>query len=396
MKASDIENATGPLPHAMRITMARFMTKYPSYAVIMMRLCKVSMSESIPTAATDGHSLWFNPTFFEGLTQPEREFILGHELMHVVMQHMARAKGYEQVTFGPDGKLFNPKKWNYAADYIINKMLHDSGVGKMPMGGLFDPNISWETQGASEVYCMIPDPPDDDDAGGSTPTDQHVAPDNSTQTPTPQQTQRALAQAASVEKKAGSGSDIFGKLLGDISSPKKDWRELLRSAVTNLMGHDEFSFERVNRRALVMNKMILPDAVGHTSNAVAIGFDISCSVSEAETNAFLSEMSGIMQDANPAGCKVFFINTKVVGVETVEDYSELPSLHIPQGGGTDLEVAYPSMAEEMLEFESDYSIIMLTDGETHTSEASNPGVPVIWVTTCATDLAYGDVIKLEL
>lgn len=67
----------------------------------------------IDTQATDGYNLLVNPWFTYNLTLEEKVFVLAHEIMHCVLNHMRRGKGH------------NPDKSNIAADYECNDTLAD-------------------------------------------------------------------------------------------------------------------------------------------------------------------------------------------------------------------------------------------------------------------------------
>ena len=70
-------------------------------------------NSDIPTACTDGTSIEYNPAFFLSLSEAERVFLLVHEAMHVALMHILRVKDKDR------------KKWDIAADYVINGMLVD-------------------------------------------------------------------------------------------------------------------------------------------------------------------------------------------------------------------------------------------------------------------------------
>lgn len=381
--------------HELTVTMAKLLLKQRGFAVILMQLVdKVTFTESIPTAGTDGASLFINPEYFFERTPSERIFLLCHELLHVVYHHAKRAAGYREITYGPDGNPFNRLKWNYAGDYYINKILDESKVGTFIQGGMFNPNIDTDKDSIDSIYLTLPDPPEG--GAGDGPVGVHILPDETTNTPSTQKTGRALESAAAAEKAAGRGAGTFSRMAQDILAPKKDWKELLRSAMVTLIGSDEMSFSKINRRYLALPPRIcMPDPVGHACNAVGIVIDTSGSVGQAEADAFINEVAGILDDAKPAATKLFFCDTTVHGVEPIENMDELRKVKWRSGGGTDMEAAWPVVAEHMAD-EGEYMIICLTDGFCYTYKSNEPPADVIWVTTSNEDLAYGTVIKLEL
>lgn len=68
----------------------------------------------IQTQATDGVNLFINPQFTYNLDLTEKVFLLAHEIMHCVLNHLRRGKGHE------------PHRSNIAADYECNITLSDA------------------------------------------------------------------------------------------------------------------------------------------------------------------------------------------------------------------------------------------------------------------------------
>lgn len=90
----------------------------------------------IDTQATDGYHLFVNPQFTSGLTFEEKVFVMAHECMHCVLDHMRRGKqaGHQH------------EQANIAADYEVNQTLVDLGLFKAStidrIGGLLDAKYS--------------------------------------------------------------------------------------------------------------------------------------------------------------------------------------------------------------------------------------------------------------
>ena len=70
-----------------------------------------TFDSSIPTACTNGKRVLFNPWFCDDLTDEELKFLVAHECLHPMLEHNYR-RGER-----------DPRKWNQAADYVINKLL---------------------------------------------------------------------------------------------------------------------------------------------------------------------------------------------------------------------------------------------------------------------------------
>lgn len=73
----------------------------------------------IETQATDGKDLLINPQFTYNLDFSQKVFVLAHEIMHCVLNHMRRAKNLG----------ITPKQANIAADYECNiSLAKDAGT----------------------------------------------------------------------------------------------------------------------------------------------------------------------------------------------------------------------------------------------------------------------------
>ncbi len=71
----------------------------------------------VKTQATDGYNIFVNPQFTYNLDFEQKVFVLGHEIMHCIMDHLRRGKQAGH----------NPQKSNIAADYEVNSSLVDLG-----------------------------------------------------------------------------------------------------------------------------------------------------------------------------------------------------------------------------------------------------------------------------
>ena len=98
----------------------RLLLKHPFFGNLATRLKLKNADDFCPTAATDGRHFYYNREFITPLTSEELDFLVGHEVMHCVYDHMERREGR-------DAQI-----WNMATDYVINGQLVHEGLGKMP------------------------------------------------------------------------------------------------------------------------------------------------------------------------------------------------------------------------------------------------------------------------
>lgn len=96
----------------------------------------------VPTQATDGYNIFINPQFTYNLDLTGKVFVMAHEIMHCLLNHLRRGKGHD------------PERSNIAADYEVNITLADMGLIKpaviTKLGGLIDSKYS--SWGYEKIY----------------------------------------------------------------------------------------------------------------------------------------------------------------------------------------------------------------------------------------------------
>ena len=92
------------------------MKTQPFYALLLMHL-KFALDLTCETAYTDGERIAFNPDFLKELDDRELQFVLMHEILHVVLQHCFRHQSdYETEAF------------DVACDIVVNSnIMHSFG-----------------------------------------------------------------------------------------------------------------------------------------------------------------------------------------------------------------------------------------------------------------------------
>src|SRR5271157_3864051 len=116
----------------------------PFFASILLGLNMVE-DKSAKTLNVDGETIRYNPDFMAKLNMQQTVFVLAHETMHCVLQHMHRMGNKELG------------KYNRAADYVINEILVNGKIGTMPDGGLKSTELVQAGGETTEgVYKLLP------------------------------------------------------------------------------------------------------------------------------------------------------------------------------------------------------------------------------------------------
>ena len=80
-------------------------------------------NKDIPTAGTDGETIYYNPEYLESLSIEDQVFVFAQEVCHIAFNHILRSEGKD------------PELWNIATDAVINQFLKRDGL-KIVEGGV--------------------------------------------------------------------------------------------------------------------------------------------------------------------------------------------------------------------------------------------------------------------
>ena len=334
---------------------------------------------SIRTAMTNGREIRYNPRFMDSMGDEERKFVVAHECFHPMLEHNFR-RGERQH-----------KRWNKAGDYVINQLLTDESIGKMPEFGLLNPQLYKAGNGSTDgIYNLLPDEPDDGSGGDGTEAMDDCADGGGS--PAEQAQQAAewkvrVAQAAQAAKMMGKMSAGLERLVGEVLAPKVDWRDVLRKFVEKCKS-DQRSFARPNRRFLSQG-LYLPSASGESLGEIAIAVDCSGSIDDRILAQFAGEINAIKEDGNPSCIHVVYFDSEVSHYEKYERDDTL-NIKAHGGGGTAFSPVFQYFQEHDIE---PIACIFLTDLCCN-DFGDAPQYPVLWVSTDEGEAPFGEVVLM--
>jgi len=344
-----------------KIIVARvgLLLRHPFFGNMATRLKIQEASDWLPTAATDGRTIFFNRKFFDPLTVKQVEFVIAHEILHNVFDHMGRREGR------------NPRIFNIAADYCVNGQLVRDRIGdhQIPDIKIFhDPK--YYGMGAEEVYDKIFDEMDEDELNAlGQLLDEHIDWGEDGKNGQPKYTKEELKQIrdeireATIQaaNAAGAGNTPASvqRMIKEFTEPKMNWREILRQQIQSTIKND-YSFMRPNRKGWHMNA-ILPGTQFQETIDICVAIDMSGSIGDEQAKDFLSEIKGIMQEYQDFKIKVWCFDTRVYNEADFDGYNidEFDSYEPMGGGGTDFDANWEYMKENDIQPKK---FIMFTDG----------------------------------
>lgn len=334
----------------------------------------VLISKEVPTAATDGLSIVINPDFAAALTPKELRFLIIHEAMHVALDHNSRCKGRE------------PKRWNVAGDYEINRSAVEAGM-TMPKCGLLPP-VSMNGMNAEQMYELID--PDSVGAGDTGLGDMQDIVGRPLTADEKAKLQTAILVAASAS--AGSLPGCIEAMVKAIKQPPLPWAELLEADLISTVS--DYSFRRVNIPAMQQSSMIEPKLVNQTYSVghIVVAIDTSGSITAADIGAFMGQINCIMTAVNPETVTLLQCDYKVGASATFDQGDALPeSITVVGRGGTSFVPVFQWVEDNSID---PTAVIYFTDGD-GAMPSEHPDYPVFWVSTETTNYPFGTVLPYK-
>lgn len=387
------------------------------YGLLLMHMT-YAIDETLETAATDGMRIWFGPDFLESLSDEELDFVMMHEILHVVLQHCLRQGDRDQLLFNiacdivvnsnilrsnkmdlnsitlrrygesmhiaPNGR----EGFEYTAEETYEMLLKKGGGsfqgGKNGNGGGMSESGKGSSRGSSTGN------------GGTMPANHAVGSghggrfDDHSRWGT--NGDEALAElwvkrfreaceAVTVRdpsNQRGLLPAFAERLLKELQKPQTDWRTILNDFVQEEV--TDYSFSPPDRR--FDGDFFLPDFNEKEDLVEDILFmiDTSGSMSDKMVTAAYSEVKGAIDqfDGKLKGWLGFFDGV-VIDPKPFESEEEFKIIKPVGGGGTSFHAVFEYVAKNMQEG-LPASVIILTDGYApFPNEDASLGIPVLWL-----------------
>ena len=352
----------------------------PFFGNLATRLILKDATEWCPTAATDGKYFYYNKHFVGALSDEETVFLMGHEVLHCVYDHM-------DVTRRGDR---HPVLWNIANDYVINADLIDARVGEeikivqichdwkyrgkiseeiyddlfqqmeengqimeIPMDTL-DVHLDREEGDAESPDSTTKGNTEGDEEGKDGPA-QYTAEEKEQIT---QEFQNASMQAA---KAAGAGNLPGGvkRLLDKFLNPQLDWRQLLAMQIQSVMRSD-YTMQTPSRKGRDEG-YYFPGLDRETTIDIFVSMDMSGSIFDDMARDFLGEVKGVMDQYTDFKIHLVCFDTEVYNPQVFDqgNMGEFMEYELAGGGGTDFDCVFDYMKENGI---TPKKHVMFTDG----------------------------------
>ena len=352
-----MQHSLDPIIDKIIIARVGLLLRHPFFGNMATRLKIIDASDWCATAATDGRALYYNREFFETLSTKNVEFVVAHEILHNVFDHMGRRESR------------NPRVYNIAADYCVNGQLIRDKIGDQPPKIPIFHDAANYGKSAEQIYDELMEKYDEEEleALGKL-LDEHIDWDKEGKGNRPQYSKEELKQIRDEVREAtmqaanaaGAGNTpaSVARLIKDLTEPKINWRQMLRQQIQSLIKND-YSFQRPNRKGWHTGA-ILPGLKNDETIDICVGIDMSGSISDDMGKDFVSEIKGIMEEYKDFKIKIWCFDTRVYNEADFDGYNDdILSYELKGGGGTDFDANYNYMKEHDI---NPKKFIMFTDG----------------------------------
>lgn len=382
-----------PLETKIKQAKVKLLFSSPFFATLLisMPLRDVTDAGWCPTAAVDGKYIYYNRDFLNNLSIDEIQFVLCHELLHVVFDHLGRRSHRD------------PSWWNMANDYVINGLLITDGIGKMPTVrvpvedsssgkkttsqrvGLYEKKyVGWTSEAVYDdlekrkvkkeltLDVHLEAGKDGKNSNNGIPIDIS----NEDLKSIRETIKNNVLQAAAIS--AGKLPAGLRRFIDELVEPKVNWRDLLKQSIQSCLS-DDFTFQKPNRKHMY-NGIFLPTLRKDETIDVQIAIDMSGSITEEMGKDFISEVYGIMQMYSDFKIGILCFDTQVYNYKefTKNSQEEFLTYELNGGGGTEFEAFWNFWIKENIEPKL---ALVFTDGYPGGSWGPSNYADTLWVIT---------------
>jgi predicted metal-dependent peptidase len=406
---------------------------------VLLTHMRMVVDEHLPTAATDGTYIYFGKDFLENLNDREMDFVMMHEIMHVVLRHLERTGNRNHYLFniasdivinstilesaGGDERAIHLGKYGtamhlapdgkegakYTAEEVYEQLKKELEKQEKKQGGQSGSGgqNSQNSQSGQDGLGEQDDRQNGEENSGSEQSQDGVK--NAEQVkpsrwhkggcsdksfdehdrwkkgePDPFEKdvwQKRIMDAAESASRRGWGNVPAGveRSLGALKNPQTDWRTLLQAFIQEDI--TDYSFSPPDRR-YDGGDFFMPDfnEKEETVRNILFMIDTSGSMSKAMLTAAYSEVKGaIDQFGGVLKGYLGFFDAAVADPKPFSDEEDFKVITPVGGGGTSFAIIFDYIEEKMSE-ELPACIIILTDGYApFPEEERTQGIPVLWI-----------------
>lgn len=364
----------------------KLVLQHPFFAAIALGR-KYEETDQIPTMATDGYKILYNPEFVNKLTFQEVTGVVVHEMYHILLMHMIRLGDR------------NPMIANIAMDYAINPLVQQAGF-VLPKTALLDKkydNMEWEAiyalliKNAKQITLQLGGGDGEGKEKGNfegnvggvlkPKKEDGSALSSGEMKKLENDIKQTIQGAFNAAKKIGNIPAGMERLVKELLEPIVNWKAVMQEfIVTN--SRNDYSWSKPNKR-YIQSGFVLPSLEKPEIGDIVIGIDTSGSMTEKDLQDIASELQGILHTFNTR-IIVIYCDTQAY---PHEEYTgdDIVSLRMVGGGGTAFDPVFDYVEKNGFD---PVALIYFTDGYGNKVRRKAPDYKVLWVLNNKIDESY--------
>lgn len=371
----------------------KLLIKFPVFGSVINNV-KTELDPSfmnLPTAATNGKTIYFNSNFMNTLTEKEQLFVYAHEICHIALKHLERSKDKD------------PQTWNMATDAVINKHLENEKLPiidgcvnvadalsydaeelynklikeKQEQEKNGEENKNQDSQSGHDDHSMWEEVFENEDNNNN--NESNTKQNNVSEKDIFKENKKEKEEIAkeimkdlnNERKNVGNGDSNSSINFGKIDKAKKavaNWKKILRTTLDledERWGH-KFSSKENGYAARI------EDCERDELPETEIILDVSVSVSKNLLLNFLQQIKTIVKNTH---VKIGTFSNQFHGWQKIKNEKDLDNLNLPIGGGTNFNAASEAFSKN-----KEINKICFTDGQDGGSaKIQNKRRDIIWI-----------------
>lgn len=355
-------------------------------------------STDIMTACAGHGFIFFNPEFWDKLSEEKKKTVIAHEIWHLILNHLKRGEG------------FDPDSYNIAADHVINIGLDEDGFDMHGEFGGITPCFDKKYKGKSteQIYDIIhkerkKNPSAHKPTEGTPTVDQIEDLVKKALQGSGKDLQQQIEENEQARQAAEEGGKSAGNQTGGTSRilqsggvkvfiKEATYEEIFEKYLVDPLSGGKRTFMRPSRRqvkgGLRMKGKYPKRGRNNRLTHLVYALDVSGSISQAQAKQFLRSAKTLKEKLNPSLMTVLLWDTRIVFEKTFREDENLDNIKVQAGGGTNLGPVYSRVRQLNPE-----ALVIFTD--LCVDIPAKPDWETIWFVpkkNCSTHhVTYGDV-----
>ncbi len=314
-------------------------------------------SRSIKTTCAGHGFIFFNPDFWDQLSEEKKKTTIAHEIWHLILDHLDRGEG------------FDPESYNIAADHVINNGLKDDGfvMGEDEMFGDIKPCCDPKYRGMStnQVYQAVHQERKNDPNSQSSPDG----------TPTKDQIEELIKDALDgtgkdLAQQADEDEELRSQVVDKANEPGDEtgttqrlletanvkvyvqtatYAEIFKEYLTDPLSGGKRTFMHPSRRQTtgglrLKGKYPKKSKLNRLTHLV-YALDVSGSITPHQAQQFLRSAVTLKETLKPQLMTVMLWDTSIKFEKVFGEHEPIGKIQVTAGGGTCLDPVYKRVAQ---------------------------------------------------